>query len=81
MPAQYLGKSLFVFGEKSPYFHPSFIPGIRFSFPEASAVILRGAAHWIHYEGFEEFMELLRLFLGKSKNTLYSYQTKSLQTI
>lgn len=81
MPVQYFGKSLFVFGEKSPYFHPSFIPRIRFSFPEASAVILRGAGHWIHYERFEEFMELLRLFLGKSENTLYSYQAKSLRTI
>ncbi|QSR88681.1 alpha/beta fold hydrolase [Methylacidiphilum caldifontis] len=66
------GESLFVFGEKSSYFHPSFIPKIKFYFPKASCVRLQGTGHWVHYEKPKEFCDLLCLFFEKVQNTLFT---------
>jgi esterase len=55
---------LFIRGEKSDYIRPEDENGIHQLFPNAKIESIAGAGHWVHSENPEEFMRVIREFLG-----------------
>ena len=62
--AQFLGKTLFLYGGRSDYVQPSHEHCIRQYFPYARLRAIAGAGHWLYAEQPAAFVEAVRGFLG-----------------
>ena len=61
---RYEGPALFLRGAKSGYVRDEDIPYIEALFPQAEAVTIAGAGHWVHAEAPEATYEAVRDFLA-----------------
>lgn len=59
----FTGPTLFIKGEHSDYLMPAYKPQTLALFPKATIVEVKGAAHWVHSEKPERFLQLARDFL------------------
>lgn len=64
----YRGPALFVRGGGSGYVAPEAEPAIRERFPDARIETIPGAAHWVHVDAPETFLELVGRFLQGRTN-------------
>jgi esterase len=58
------GPVLFIRGAKSEYIRGAGEPSIPELFPQAELRTIEGAGHWLHADAPEEFIRLVREFLG-----------------
>ena len=59
----YEGPALFIRGGRSDYIDATGEAAIQERFPHARIETIEGAAHWVHVEAAERFLELVRGFL------------------
>lgn len=64
-PAPYLGQSLFLHGERSPYVRDEYQAQILRYFPNAEIRAVSNAGHWVHAEQPGEFLQQVREFLSE----------------
>ena len=62
--AVYLGKTLFLRGDKSSYIRDKDIDGIKAQFPNAQFADIKDAGHWLHAENPEQFFNETLVFLN-----------------
>lgn len=62
-PGPYKGPTLFIRGGESDYISDESEPAIRQRFPNARIETIPSAAHWVHVDAPEAFLELVRSFL------------------
>jgi esterase len=62
--SQYVGESLFVFGEKSEYIQESDLSLIRTYFPHSHIRYVPDAGHYLHYTHASEFLRHVKEFLS-----------------
>jgi pimeloyl-ACP methyl ester carboxylesterase len=62
--APYAGPVLWVAGERSSYVQPEYHAAMGRWFPQNRRVTIKGAAHWVHSDKPEVFLEVLRRFLA-----------------
>ena len=62
---EFIGKTLFITGEKSNYTHESHKPNIRRLFPNSSFISIQNAGHWLHVEKPLEFKDITKKFLNE----------------
>ncbi len=60
----FLGRTLFIKGEKSEYILKSDEAIIKTLFPNSSLVIISGAGHWVHAENPDEFYDTVLKFIS-----------------
>ena len=60
----FAGPALFIRGAKSEYIRAAGEPSIREFFPGAELKTIENAGHWLHADAPEEFLGLVREFLG-----------------
>jgi pimeloyl-ACP methyl ester carboxylesterase len=60
----YTGPTLFVAGARSEYIRPEHRGVIRTLFPAARFVTVKDAAHWLHVDKPDQFVAVIRAFLG-----------------
>lgn len=61
--APYAGPVLWVAGERSSYVQPEYHAAMDRWFPQNRRVTIKGAAHWVHADKPEVFLEVLRRFV------------------
>lgn len=64
-PGPYEGPTLFIRGGNSDYITDDSETAIRERFPNARIETIPDAAHWVHVDAPEAFLELVRGFLGE----------------
>ena len=64
----YDGPAMFVRGGDSDYLPRDAEPAIRKRFPEARIETVPGAAHWVHVDAPEAFLEIVGAFLAEQAN-------------
>ncbi|MEN8166403.1 MAG: alpha/beta fold hydrolase [Pseudomonadota bacterium] len=57
------GDVLFVYGGRSDYVKPAYLPAIRETFPLARMRMLAGAGHWVYADQPEQFTQAVTTFL------------------
>ncbi len=62
--AQFLGKTLFLYGGESDYVRPQHQAAIRRLFPYARLRAVPGAGHWVYADQPAEFVQAVRAFLA-----------------
>ena len=67
-PRPFAGPAWFIRGGESKYLAAADEPGIRELFPRAEIRTIPGAGHWVHADATEEFVGLVRGFLGEVKS-------------
>ena len=60
----YQHPTLFIKGELSDYVRNAYTASIMLQFPNALIETINGAGHWLHVEKTNEFIEVVRRFLG-----------------
>lgn len=62
--APFPNETLFIRGGQSNYIRDEDIPSIKTKFPAATVETIAGAGHWVHAEAPDDFLKVVRTFLG-----------------
>jgi pimeloyl-ACP methyl ester carboxylesterase len=62
----FTGRICFIRGGRSRYIQENDIPVLRSHFPNSEFHTVEGAGHWIHIDAPDEFLSLVKTFLGKT---------------
>ncbi len=60
------GKILFIIGGDSPYVQRAYQTEVQAQFPNASAVVIAGAGHWVHAQKTDLVLKAIHNFLDKN---------------